>query len=92
MILPIFTVTYASYGDIDNELYTETKVFLDEDQARAWQKGNIYSILYDYNNNDWEGEYQLHCDDDYLITSENGFSYSTKLERRDYEFLFTPKN
>jgi hypothetical protein len=87
MVLPIFTVTYASY----NELYTETQVFLDEDKARACQKDNIYNILYDRNNEDWEKEYQLRCDDDYLMAKVNGFTYSTKLERKDYEFFFEPK-
>lgn len=87
MILPIFTVTYASY----DELHTDTKVYLDEDKARACQKSNIYCMLYDRNNKDWEKEYELHRDDDYLMTKRNGFTYSTKLERKDYEFFFEPK-
>lgn len=89
MVLSIFTVTYASYGDVDGEVFTETKVFLDEDKARAWQKNNIEGILRDEMAD--EALYEAHKDDDYFNYEGHGWSYSSKLECQDFEFLFNPK-
>lgn len=83
MVLSIFSVTYASYCTFDGELYTETKVFVDEDKARACQQNNIRSILEEH---DMEDSYEHHANDNKFEYDTDTFAFSTKLEVVDYEF------
>lgn len=89
MVLSIFTVTYASYGDVDGDVFTETKVFIDEDKARAWQRSNIEGILRDEMAD--EKLFEVHKNDDNFTYQAHGWSYSTKLECQDFEFYFNPR-
>ena len=84
MVLSIYAVTYASYGDIDGELFTETKVFVDEDKAKAYQQNNIQGICEDEDLGD--DYYEEHKDDTDFEYASDSWSYKTTLSVRDYEF------
>ena len=79
MATKIFSVTYASYGDVDGELFTETKVFLNEEVARAYQQSNIISIIDDSGRSDVLN-YEDYKDDDNFSDEGDTWSYITKLE------------
>ena len=85
MILSIYSVTYASYGVNDGELFTETKIFVDENKARAYQQNNIQCILED-NDMLTDEFYGEHENDNKFEYETDSFVYSTKLEVVDYEF------
>lgn len=90
MVLSIYSVTYASYGSIDGDLYTETKTFVDGDKARRYQQDNIKSILEDNDLLDDE-HYDQHKDDDEFNFVTDEWAYTTKLEVQDYEFYFNER-
>lgn len=85
MRLTIYTVTYASFGSVDGDLYTETKIFVDGDNARVYQQYNIKCILEDNNILDDE-HYDKFKDEDEFNFVTDSWSYTTKLESQDYEF------
>ena len=90
MVLSIYSVTYASYGSIDGDLYTETKVFVDGDKARQYQQGNIKLILEDNDLLD-DDYYDQHKDDNVFNFVTDTWAYTTKLEVQEYEFYFTER-
>lgn len=90
MVLSIYSVTYAYYGSIDGDLYTETKTFVDEDKARKYQQNNIKLILED---NDLlsEEHYDQHEYDDEFKFVTDTWAYTTKLQVQEYEFYFNER-
>ena len=85
MVLSIYAVTYASYGNVDGELFTETKIFVDEDKAKAYQQDNIKCILED-NDLLTDEKFDEVKDDTDFEYSNDAWSYKTSLEVKDYEF------
>lgn len=85
MVLSIYSVTYASYCVNDGELFTETKIFVEEDKARAYQQNNIRGILEDSDMLTDEF-YDQHKDDNKFEFETDSFVYKTELEVVDYEF------
>ena len=88
MVLSIYTVTYASCGGSDNELYTETMTFVDGDKARKYQQQAIYDILENHNS---EHLYESYKDLNDFAFEEGGWQYSCKLSVQDYEFYLQAK-
>lgn len=89
MVLSIYSVTYASYGEADCELFTETKVFVDEDKARAYQQRNIQGICEDEDLGD--DYYEEHKNDTDFECASDSWSYKTTLSVQDYEFYLQAK-
>lgn len=89
MVLSIYSVTYASYGGSDGELYTETKIFFDEDKARRYQQQTIYDILENHNS---EYLYESYKDNNDFVFENDGWEYSCKLSAQDYEFYLQIKH
>lgn len=85
MKLAIYTVTYASHSDMDGELFTETKVFLDEEKAKEFQRQNIEGIL---DCDEPEKRFEEVKDDTDFSYYADGWSYRTTLEEHPYEFYF----
>lgn len=85
MVLSIYSVTYASYRVNDGELFTETKIFVEEDKARAYQQNNIRGILEDNDmlNDEFYGQ---HENDNKFEFETDSFVYTTELRVVDYEF------
>lgn len=84
MVLSIYSVTYASYGEVDGELFTDTKVFVDEDKARAYQQSNIQGICGELKLGD--DYYEERKNDTSFEYASDGRSYKTTLRVQDYEF------
>ena len=89
MVLSIYVVTYASYGGIDGELYTESKIFVDEDKARRYHQQAIYDILENHNK---EHLYEHYHDYDNFVFENDGWEYSCKLTCQNYEFYLEEKH
>ena len=47
MKFSIFAVTYASV-ELDGDLYTETKIFTDEEKARSYMRDNVQDVVDSY--------------------------------------------
>lgn len=88
MVLSIYTVTYASYGGSDGELYTETKTFVDGDKARRYQQQTIYDILENHNS---EYLYESYKHNNDFAFEDGGWQYNCKLSVQDYEFYLQAK-
>jgi hypothetical protein len=88
MVLSIYTVTYASYGGSDNELYTETMTFVDGDKARKYQQQAIYDIL---ENHGSEYLYNSYKDNNDFVFGDGGWEYRCTLSVQDYEFYLQAK-
>jgi hypothetical protein len=83
MVLTVYTVTYASCGGSDNELYTETQTFINnEDKAREYHQQAIYDILENHNS---EHLYESYKDLNDFAFEDGGWQYSCKLSVQDYD-------
>ena len=88
MVLSIYTVTYASYGGSDGELYTETKTFVDGDKARRYHQEAIHDILENHNS---EYLYNSYKDNNDFVFDSDGWEYRCTLNVQDYEFYLQAK-
>ena len=74
----MYSVTYASFGQVDQELYIETKVFKTLEKARSFQQDNIKCILED-NDELTDENYAKYEFEDSFYYETDSWNYITKL-------------